>query len=80
MPPGTWNWSAIPTAGPCPAPTEEDLLVLYLGQPADDKLVARLVGSGGQVVSARNHYWGRWGVTIADPDGYRLVLSHRTWP
>ncbi|MHB8296804.1 MAG: VOC family protein, partial [Acidimicrobiales bacterium] len=28
----------------------------------------------------RNPYWDRWGVTIEDPDGYRLVLSHRTWP
>jgi len=26
------------------------------------------------------HDWDRWGVTIADPDGYRLVLSSRSWP
>jgi catechol 2,3-dioxygenase-like lactoylglutathione lyase family enzyme len=62
-----------------PAPTEEDLLVLYLGAPVDDALVERLVTAGGRVVPARNPYWDRWGVTIADPDGYRLVLSHRTW-
>ena len=24
--------------------------------------------------------WERWGVTVADPDGYRLVLSDRSWP
>jgi len=35
--------------------------------------------AGGKVVPARNPYWDRWGVTIVDPDGYRLVLSHRTW-
>jgi hypothetical protein len=39
----------------------------------------RLAGAGGRLVPARNPYWDRWDVTIADPDGYRLVLSHRTW-
>lgn len=62
-----------------PAPTEEDLLVLYLGQPAGDRLIARLAAAGGRLVPARNPYWDRWGATIADPDGYRLVLSHRSW-
>lgn len=61
-------------------PTEEDLLVLYLGGPVDDQLVARLVGAGGERVPSRNPYWDRWGVTLRDPDGYRLVLSHRSWP
>jgi catechol 2,3-dioxygenase-like lactoylglutathione lyase family enzyme len=58
-----------------PAPTEE----VYLGPPAGDQLTGRLVGAGGRLVPARNPYWDRWGVTIADPDGYRLVLNHRTW-
>lgn len=62
-----------------PAPTDEDLLVLYLGAPVNDALVERLAAAGGRVVPARNPYWDRWGVTITDPDGYRLVLSHRKW-
>jgi catechol 2,3-dioxygenase-like lactoylglutathione lyase family enzyme len=62
-----------------PAPTEEDLLVLYLDEPAGDEVIARLVASGGRLVTARNPYWQEWGVTIADPDGYRLVLSSRSW-
>jgi catechol 2,3-dioxygenase-like lactoylglutathione lyase family enzyme len=62
-----------------PAPTEEDLLVLYLSAPPGDALVRRLAAAGGRVVPARNPYWDLWGVTIADPDGYRLVLSHRRW-
>jgi hypothetical protein len=53
---------------------------LYLGQPADPELIQRLVGAGGRIVAARNPYWERRGITIADPDGYRLVLSHRSWP
>ena len=36
--------------------------------------------AGGTRVPARNPYWDEWGVTIADPDGYRLVLSRRSWP
>ncbi|MFC0082715.1 VOC family protein [Aciditerrimonas ferrireducens] len=63
-----------------PSPTDEDLLVLYVGGPLDPHLIDRLVEAGGRRVAARNPYWDRWGVTIVDPDGYRLVLSHRTWP
>src|SRR6516162_4286351 len=63
-----------------PAPTEEDLLVLYVGGEVDEDVIGRLVDAGGTRVAARNPYWDRWGVTIADPDGYRLVLSHRSWP
>ena len=43
-------------------------------------LGGRLVDAGGTRVAARNPYWDQWGVTIADPDGYRLVLSNRSWP
>ncbi len=62
------------------SPTEEDLLVLYLGGEVDAELVGRLVEAGGVRVAARNPYWDRWGVTLADPDGYRLVLSTLSWP
>src|SRR5438046_55568 len=39
------------------APSEEDLLVLYLGGEVDEDLVRRLVDAGGTRVSARNPYW-----------------------
>lgn len=61
-----------------PTPTSEDLLVLYLSEPIDDALVARLEQAGGKRVS-QGAYWDRWGVTVEDPDGYRLVLSSRSW-
>ncbi|MGR6322335.1 VOC family protein [Micromonospora soli] len=61
-----------------PSPTAEDLFVLYLDGPADDDLVARLERAGGTRVSA-GPYWDRWGITFADPDGYRLVLCTRAW-
>ena len=60
-------------------PTEEDLLVIYLGRAIDTSLIIGLQANGGRRVTARNPYWEKWGVTIEDPDGYRLVLSHGTW-
>jgi catechol 2,3-dioxygenase-like lactoylglutathione lyase family enzyme len=62
------------------APTEEDLLVLYLNGEVDAGVVRRLVDAGGTLVAARNPYWDEGGITIADPDGYRLVLTSRSWP
>ena len=59
--------------------TDEDLLVLYVGGLIDEEVVDQLVRAGGQRVAARNPYWDR-GVTVVDPDGYRLVLSNRSWP
>lgn len=60
-------------------PSEEDLLVIYLGAEIEEDLKARLTAAGGRQVASRNPYWDTWGVTFVDPDGYRLVLSHRTW-
>ncbi|MGD3111012.1 MULTISPECIES: VOC family protein [unclassified Streptomyces] len=62
-----------------PAPTPDDLLVVYLGEPVPDSLVARLEHCGGKRVPAHNSYWDEWGTTIEDPDGYRLVLCERDW-
>ncbi|KFY41274.1 hypothetical protein V494_03095 [Pseudogymnoascus sp. VKM F-4513 (FW-928)] len=64
---------------PVPKPTEEDLLVLYVEGPVDQGLVDRMVAAGGERVVARNEYWERWGVTVQDPDGYRVVLCTRKW-
>ena len=60
-------------------PGPEDLLVLYLGAEFDPAFVERLIDHGGTRVTSRNPYWERWGATVTDPDGYRLVLCHRTW-
>ncbi|MER5883401.1 VOC family protein [Streptomyces sp. NPDC001941] len=62
-----------------PAPTVDDLFVAYLGAPVDEELVARLEAAGGRRVPAHNPYWDEHGVTVEDPDGYRLVLCTRTW-
>lgn len=62
-----------------PTPTPDDLLVVYVGGPVPEDLVARLERRGGTRVAAHNPYWDAWGVTVEDPDGYRLVLSTRDW-
>jgi catechol 2,3-dioxygenase-like lactoylglutathione lyase family enzyme len=62
-----------------PRPTEEDLLVIYLDGLVDPATVDALVGAGGKRVEAPNPYWNTWGVTVEDPDGYRLVLCKRQW-
>ena len=62
-----------------PRPTEEDLLVIYVDGPVPEDLVTRLEQHGGKRVSSPNPYWNEWGVTIEDPDGYRLVLCERAW-
>ncbi|MCU1602777.1 MAG: hypothetical protein JWO22_3486 [Frankiales bacterium] len=58
-----------------PAPHPESLLVLYLGSRAE---VERL-SAGLEPVPSANPYWDRCGVTVADPDGFRVVLCEDTW-
>ena len=62
-----------------PTPTPEDLLVIYLGSPVPEEAVSRAIRHRGTVVPAHNPYWDQGGVTIADPDGYRVVLTGRSW-
>ena len=77
-PSASWHLELVGGSSSEPAPTEQDLLVLYLAGPVDEELVARLEANGGTRVS-QGDYWDQWGVTVADPDGYRLVLSTRSW-
>lgn len=81
-PTAAWHLELVgdPASETPPSSTDEDLLVLYVGGVIDEGAVDQLVRAGGRQIPARNTYWDRWGVTIVDPDGYRLVLSHRSWP
>ena len=60
---------------PCPAPTKDNLLVLYL--PNWDsiyKVTSRLEKMGYPEVEAENPYWRDGGITVEDPDGWRVVM------
>jgi catechol 2,3-dioxygenase-like lactoylglutathione lyase family enzyme len=61
-----------------PAPHPETLLVLYLG--SDDAVADVCDRLRADSVEAANPYWDRNGVTILDPDGFRVVLVPRGWP
>jgi catechol 2,3-dioxygenase-like lactoylglutathione lyase family enzyme len=81
--PAGGRWHLELTAGTreviTPSPTPEDLLVIYLAAPVGLELVTRAVAHGGTVVPSLNPYWDDGGVTITDPDGYRVVLTRRSW-
>ncbi|HTU74216.1 MAG TPA: VOC family protein [Trebonia sp.] len=77
---GQWHLELTRGAdGIGPSPTAEDLLVVYLAGADPAELVDRAVAHGGTLVPAHNPYWDEGGVTIADPDGYRVVLTQRSW-
>jgi catechol 2,3-dioxygenase-like lactoylglutathione lyase family enzyme len=61
---------------PGPVPSADNLLVLYLGSRATaERLAARLVERGHPAVEPENPYWDGRSITIADPDGWRVVLD-----
>ncbi|MFS0874805.1 VOC family protein [Solibacillus isronensis] len=61
----------------CPAPTEDNLLVFYMPDGAQiHALQSRLTSMGYHEVPPENPYWEEKGVTIADPDGWRIVLMN----
>ncbi|MCI3929103.1 VOC family protein [Streptomyces sp. AN091965] len=78
-PDASWHLELVHGAPVDSRPTEEDLLVVYVDGEVPDDLVARLEAHGGKRVLSPNPYWNEWGVTVEDPDGYRLVLSTRAW-
>lgn len=82
LPDAPWHLELVggPEQAPLePRPSAEDLLVVYLDGPVSEALVATLAEHGGRRVPSPNPYWNEWGVTVEDPDGYRLVLCSRGW-
>jgi len=61
---------------PGPAPSRDNLLVLYLGDLTQvGQVASRLASLGHLSVAAENPYWSDNGaVTVEDPDGWRVVL------
>jgi catechol 2,3-dioxygenase-like lactoylglutathione lyase family enzyme len=63
------------------APTGDHLLVFYVcDRPAWEEAVDRMTAAGHWPVPSFNPYWDRAGRTFEDPDGYRVVLQHGSWP
>jgi len=63
------------------APTLDNLLVFYLSDANDwNAAIKRMTDAGYRAVTSFNPYWDRHGRTFEDPDGYRVVLQHGSWP
>ncbi len=63
-----------------PAPTPEDLVVLYLADETEWHAACdSLAGAGFDRVASFNPYWDEAGRTFQDPDGYRIVLQREQW-
>lgn len=63
-----------------PAPTAEDLVVLYLPEEAGwEAANARMASAGFRAVTSFNPYWDARGRTWEDADGYRVVLQQAAW-
>ena len=73
------EFTAREGGSPGPAPTRDNLMVLYFDTFEDAEAVAaRLEGAGHPRVEAENPYWTDAGaITIEDPDGWRVVLVPR---
>ena len=66
-------------AVPVPPPSSDNLLVFYIPDVQErDDIVSRLVSMGYPIVEPENPYWQQNGVTICDPDGWRIVLQNTT--
>ncbi|MEN2466125.1 VOC family protein [Ornithinibacillus sp. JPR2-1] len=62
---------------PCPAPTKDNLLVFYIPNQAEILVLKnRLEQMGYPEVEPENLYWKERGVTIDDPDGFRIVFMN----
>lgn len=62
---------------PCPAPTKDNLLVLYVpDRGALDEMLTRMLRAGYSSVPPENPYWLAHGTTFEDPDGWRVVLMN----
>ena len=59
------------------APSADNLLVLYVPDAtAIATVVEHLAALGHQPVAPENPYWRAHGVTVEDPDGWRVVLMN----
>ncbi|HKP71348.1 MAG TPA: VOC family protein [Pyrinomonadaceae bacterium] len=60
-----------------PPPSRDNLLVFYIpDRAAVERLAARLASMGYPSVPPENPYWNERGVTVEDPDGWRVVLMN----
>ena len=63
------------------APSKDHLLVIYVSDKRRwTEIIGKIKDSGAKEVQSFNPYWDRHGRTFEDPDGYRIVIQHGSWP
>lgn len=63
---------------PCPSPTRDNLLVLYISEALMiEEIYWRLKKLGYSPVEPENPYWNKKSITFEDPDGWRVVLCYQ---
>jgi catechol 2,3-dioxygenase-like lactoylglutathione lyase family enzyme len=71
------EFTHLDAGSPCPAPTKDNLLVLYLPDDvAYTEMVQRMKDHGYEPVDPKNPYWKKDSLTFEDPDGWRVVIYH----
>ncbi len=60
-------------------PSPEDLIVFYLEDAEWQATDAARRLAGIPAIRSHNPYWDEHGITIEDPDGYRIVLHRGPW-
>jgi len=56
-------------------PDDDDLLVFYVSDEQYQIIFEKITTNNIDAVAAKNPYWTDNGVTILDPDGFRVVIS-----
>ncbi len=71
-----YEWTATQKDPSQGQPHPDDLLVWYFEHQVDlDRWAENALAVGFREVMAHNPYWDRWGRTLEDVDGYRVVLA-----
>ena len=70
------NSRSTTTAAPSGADRRQPARLLHPDRAAIDRIAAQLAALGHHPVPPENPYWEGRGVTIADPDGWRIVLMN----
>jgi catechol 2,3-dioxygenase-like lactoylglutathione lyase family enzyme len=76
-PRGSWELELTrhSSGAPLPAPTDEDIVALYLKRKLADAVTTRLVAEGHSPYEHPNPYWKTMGASVhTDPDGYTLIV------
>ena len=74
---GNWHLEfTISNEQPNHQPDDDDLLVLYAETVIEyEKIKRNIITHHIPYIDAKNPYWKENGITIADPDGFRIVIA-----